>query len=190
MSTGNVWFTSDPHYFHDKVAVMRGYENALEMNIALMNNWNRVVKPEDQVWILGDLCMSQVEETLNIISQLNGEKHLIWGNHDAGHPRHKHAFKQHKRYLQVFESVQDSARRTINGVDVLLNHFPYHADHTGIPRFDQWRLRDYGVWLLHGHTHGKTKVHTELHEIQVGVDAWNMTPVSINEIAKLLKEHA
>jgi calcineurin-like phosphoesterase family protein len=49
--------------------------------------------------------------------------------------------------------VQLHARRSINGVRVLVSHFPYAGDHTDEARYDQWRLPDYDLPIIHGHTH-------------------------------------
>jgi calcineurin-like phosphoesterase family protein len=82
--------------------------------------------------------------------------------------------------------VQPFARRKVNGVNVLLSHFPYAADR-GPARYMQYRLRDEGEWLLHGHTHGKERFHDQ-REIHIGVDAWDLRPVPVEDIAKIISE--
>lgn len=181
----SVLFTADPHFFHRLVAEHRGFDTTEDMNDALVENWRRVVRPDDDVWVLGDLTLSNITGSLAIIESLPGRKHLIAGNHDACHPMHRSAHKWQSTYLRVFASVQPFARRKIAGQFVLLSHFPYHRDRHEV-RYTQWRLRDEGGWLLHGHTHGKEQ--REGREIHVGVDAWDLTPVNLDQIAQLMKE--
>lgn len=94
----------------------------------------------------------------------------------------------------MFESVQAFACRTIglSGADgmpvrgtVMLSYFPYATDHTTSARYLQFRLRDEGNWLLHGHTHAKEKI-TSRREIHVGLDAWNLRPVSLTDIVRIV----
>lgn len=49
----------------------------------LIKNWNDVVKGDDFVWFLGDLCCCGKERAREITSRLNGRKRMIKGNHDV-----------------------------------------------------------------------------------------------------------
>lgn len=196
-----VWFTSDLHLGHAKAAEHRGYDNVLEHDHAIYSGWKEVVKPDDDVWVLGDLAASSPTYALTVLGLLPGRKHLVLGNHDQAHPMHRDAHKHLRKYLEVFSSVAQSARRRIDGEEVLLSHFPYHRDR-GEVRHTQWRLRDEGRWLLHGHTHGSERVTLApamigpyfmghiTKEIHVGVDAWGFQPVSLDTISALIKEHS
>lgn len=48
----------------------------------IISNWNSVVKNTDTVWFLGDLGLNNKEKIKQIVSQLNGRKRMIMGNHD------------------------------------------------------------------------------------------------------------
>lgn len=182
----SVWFTSDLHFGHRLCARLRGFGEDIDAHDEiLVRNWKRTVHNNGQVWVLGDLAMSNPEYALQIIDDLPGRKHLIVGNHDECHPMHREAHKYQRLYMEVFESVQPFARRKIAGETVLLSHFPYNKDRHEV-RYTQWRLRDEGAWLLHGHTH-EADQRREGREIHVGVDAWDFTPVPINTIADLMK---
>ena len=179
----SVWLTSDTHFGHKLVSGLRGFEDPDHHDAALMENWRKVVKKEDTVWVLGDLCMASPTEALGIISSLPGTKHLISGNHDACHPMHRDAYKHIPRYLEAFASVQPFARQKWAGINFLLSHFPYERDR-GEARYMQYRLPDHGEWLLHGHVHTDERVIG--HEIHVGLDAWDLTPVSLTTILKVM----
>lgn len=183
----SVWFTADLHFGHRLVAGHRGFEeNVDEHDARLVANWSRVVRSDDQVWVLGDISVSSPTYALGVLRDLPGRKHLIAGNHDGCHPMHRNSHKVQRHYLEVFESVQPFARRKIGGEYVLLSHFPYNKDRHEV-RYTQYRLRDEGLWLLHGHTH-QADQRREGREIHVGVDAWNLTPVHLNTIVELMKE--
>lgn len=183
--SGAVWFTSDLHFGHRLVAGHRGYEDPVEHDMAVRANWNDVVRPQDQVWVLGDLTLSNPTRALNLVATLPGVKHFICGNHDPCHPMHRDSHKWQRRYMEVFDSVQPFARRKIAGQAVLLSHFPYSKDRHEA-RYMQYRLRDEGEWLIHGHTHGPER--REGREIHVGLDAWDLRPVHISTIERLMSE--
>ena len=80
----NVFFTSDLHFFHKNIIRFdnRPFTSVEEMNETLIRNWNRKVKKDDLVYILGDISWGNDEETCAIFARLNGRKVLIKGNHD------------------------------------------------------------------------------------------------------------
>ena len=52
------------------------------MDKAIIKNWNEVVSNKDLVIHLGDVALCGKERFKQIMSQLNGRKMLIRGNHD------------------------------------------------------------------------------------------------------------
>lgn len=153
MAATNIWVMSDAHLFHLLVSTLRGY-TVEEFTKIFVDDWMSKVRPKDQVWLLGDLTGGgHLDEAFALLKSLPGEKHLIIGNHDGCFPGHRNSHRRLKRYFEVFESVQLHARRSINGTNVMVSHFPYYGDHTEIMRYDEWRLPDIGIPLIHGHTH-------------------------------------
>ena len=185
------WFTADPHIGHLKVAELRGFTDVEDHDAELARRWDAAVTDVDLVWVLGDLSADGKGAQLRALRWLAerpGAKRLIAGNHDGVHPMHRDATALLPDYLKVFESVGLAARRRIGGVEVLLSHFPYQdstdpADTHN--RYEQWRLPNLGVWLLHGHTHSGQRVRG--HAIHVGVDAWELGPVPLSAVAELLR---
>jgi len=193
----NVFFTSDLHLGHRKVSDIRGHATTYDHDEAVMQAWS-VVRPVDEVWVLGDLAASSPTHALSLLAMVPGRLHLIAGNHDKVHPMHRDAHKHLRRYLDVFDSVASAARRRVEGREVLLSHFPYYRDR-GEPRHTQWRLREEGLPLLHGHTHGQEKLTVTptwgvgltrprpIVEVHVGWDAWGRL-VTLDDVAELLQE--
>ena len=209
-----VFFTSDPHIGHRAVAYQRRYgswpsdrslvtpEDVEWHDALLAERWDAAVGKDDIVWVLGDLVANpkHFDTALEWIAARPGTKNLVLGNHDPGHPMHRDSHKWQRRYLDAFESVQQSARRYIplpdgSRQEVLLSHFPYDGDNGTEGRHTQWRLRNEGVAILHGHVHSGEQLTYVSYgpqgvlntaQVHVGVDAWNMTPVSLEQVADLL----
>lgn len=193
----NVWFTSDLHIGHEAVATSRSCYGSPDLHDRILaENWDLAVKPDDQVWILGDISAGGKAAQANALTwliQRPGIKHLVTGNHDGCHPMYRNAAKYQAWYLSCgIASVQPFARRRINGQSVLMSHYPYEGDHTSQDRHTQWRLRDEGLPILHGHTHSHEKRSysgpgwSGSVQIHVGVDAWGFRPASLEQVAELL----
>ena len=79
------YFIGDLHFGH---ANCLAYDNRPFTNIelhdqALIDNWNNTVGIDDDVYVLGDISWYSPTKTLEIFNQLNGNIHLIIGNHDG-----------------------------------------------------------------------------------------------------------
>lgn len=194
MST--IFFTSDTHFCHSYVAKLRGFTqtdaegelrgDAEAWNDFLVERWNQHVTKHDLVWHLGDVGLGREGEVLRQVRRLNGRLQLVTGNHDPCWPGHKRSRFHQRTWLEVFDSVQAFARINVGSREVLMSHFPYSGDRTAEERGLQFRLRDEGKWLLHGHTHSSDKRSEHPRQLHVGLDAWDLRPVSLSEVAACL----
>jgi calcineurin-like phosphoesterase family protein len=164
-------------------AVRRGFASRAEHDRAVIANWNETVGPDDIVWHHGDVGLGPQEKILEMAAQLNGEKHLIAGSHDRPWAGHRNAHKYQRRWLEVFASVQPFAHFSVDGQQVLATHLPYRGqgDSTDEERYSQYRLTDEGLPLLCGHVHREWKISGR--QINVGLDAWDLRPVSMEMLA-------
>ena len=92
------------------------------MNETLISNWNNTVPKDGIVFHLGDFAFGGSEVWHKILSRLNGQIHLILGNHDLKN------FRQ--GYADSFVSVQEQLTIDIGKKKVILIHFPllcYHG---------------------------------------------------------------
>lgn len=62
-------------------------------------------------------------------------------------------------------------------------HMPYVGDSRHIERYQEWRPKDAGGWLLHGHVHEVWRMRGRM--INVGVDVNQFRPVGLAELEKL-----
>lgn len=204
MST--VWYTADLHIGHKFVSGLRGFfhedERPQEFGLPIAQIpdteahdawldeiWDRTVSEGDQVFILGDISINGGQHALDWIEARPGIKHLISGNHDPVGPWHRKSSKLLPHWLEYFETIQPYYRRRLNGKNFLMSHFPYMSFGDGEERegarYEQYRLPDLGLPLLHGHTHGVEKAHDNM--LHVGVDAWKGQLVSQETILDWLE---
>ena len=204
-----VWFSSDSHFLHAMVAKLRGFTSSAEHDETVICRWNALVRSDDLVWHLGDVGLGNETRVLEQSARLNGRKQLITGNHDPCWPGHRDSRKHQRKWLEVFESVQPFAKTRLGERAVLLSHFPYEGDHTETDRATQFRLRDEGGWLIHGHTHLQNRLGPNPRyltlmdpvtggpgtsrplgrEVHAGLDAWDLRPASEADILGVIREY-
>jgi calcineurin-like phosphoesterase family protein len=167
------------------------------MNNQLIKNWNSVVQPNDTIYVVGDFSFSGIEKQRNILSQLQGIKHLVRGNHDFE--------KMHKYIDMGFTAVHDftiiedlfvchyplyneqqlqenAINRTHDGSKYLIEKFFRHY-HESFKYAQQMHNVKY---IAHGHIHCNHFVDSDIKHINVGVDVHNYTPISLEQIKNKL----
>lgn len=186
-----IWFTSDLHFGHKNIIKFcnRPWNSVEEMDEALIENWNSVVKENDIVFDLGDFAFATNRRWKELIQRLNGRHYLILGNHDVlRYPGDK--------TMELFERVEQQMIVCIDNRYVYLNHFPY------LCYGGSWKSLEQAVWQLYGHVHSGPNcsgidadrlVNTFPYQYDVGVDNNNYTPVNWNQIKEIInkqvKEH-
>lgn len=187
------FFTSDLHLYHANVIKYcnRPFTTVEEMNEILVKNWNETVGIGDEVYCLGDFSMAfRPVETFT--KRLNGTKYLVPGNHDFCHSYHKRSRKPENRqtYIKKYEDngwivLPEQTTLDIPGVAVVnMCHHPYYLTHVAQDKYEKWRPKDDGRWLLCGHVHSSWKIVDKM--INVGVDQWDFKPVSVEQIKEII----
>lgn len=184
-----IWFTSDQHYGHRNIITYcnRPFKDVDDMTEQLIANHNSVVKDGDTVYHLGDFSMSE-KMVQPVLSRLNGVHILIPGNHDRCHPTHKKCKcvdAERRKYLEYgFTDVLDLIVPDFHGF--LLCHMPRVEDGRHGERYSQYRpVVKTGQWQLHGHIHQLWKIRESERMINVGVDAFDYKPVSLETLIEL-----
>ena len=138
----SIWVTSDLHFFHkgvlDFCEYTRPWKDLDEMHEDLIAEWNKKVKPNDIIFHLGDFSFKGKEATESILSQLNGRKVMILGNHD------KVLRSAIKVGVHGIEFIGDYLELRINGTKVCMSHYPMAS----------WNQQGRGSLMLFGHSHG------------------------------------
>ena len=115
------------------------------MHRASVDNWNSRVKTDDTVYILGDFCLGNREETEKILRQLKGKKFLIEGNHDKS----LHGLE---RYFEWTGQIKE-AKFNSNQYDYIPKDETFCVEMCHYPMLT-WNRRPHGTTMVHGHCHG------------------------------------
>lgn len=188
------YYTADLHLRHEKVAKIRGFDSALEHDRAIVKSLVATLKPGDHLWILGDISGGKDEIAVlyilrSIVDTCSAHLHLISGNHDSIHPMHRRSELAHFKFRSTFSSIDSMGTFRHDRDKVLLSHFPYAGDR-GEDRYPEYRLRDTGKPIVHGHTHSENVVsYSDKGSLQicVSLDAWGMKPVPKHELVKIIE---
>lgn len=192
------WFTSDFHLGHDLVARLRGFETVEDHDRTVLANLRATLAPGDTLWVLGDIssgwdpheeaALATLRDLFHPLRHNQPDPlrvHLISGNHDSSHPLHPESHERQRAFLTVFDSVQQSQVMVWREHDVWLSHFPRPGyEHDGMnSRHDELRLQV--PLLVHGHLHAPVPVNAP-GMVDVGLDAWNLTPVEQSTVEHTL----
>ena len=154
------YFIADTHFGNENTMkkCRRPYKKVKDMDEAMMSSWNNIVKDDDDVYILGDVSWHNVTKTIKIITQLNGNKHLIVGNHD-------NKFLKNKEFRECFVEICDYKEVYLNKDEsIVLCHYP-------IPCF---KNHYYGWYHLYGHVHTGWEYNMMKHIKQEMTDLYNV----------------
>ena len=154
------YFTSDQHYDHANIIKFcsRPFDNAHQMNEALIANHNNTVGRNDDVIMLGDVVFKSSEKhARNLLSRLNGNLFLV-GNHD----------KTTLKCSDMFHWVKPIHELTIHDLDARGNKRLIVMCHYAMKT---WNKSHHGSWNIFGHSHGGLPDDPKLLSIDVGVDA-------------------
>lgn len=160
----NVWFIADLHFGHNNITRFRPFESEEAHREHIKDNWKRVVKERDTVWVLGDSVFN--EENLKDIAELPGTKNLVMGNHCG------QGFNG--LFTKLFPEYFNKVFGITKKYGAWLTHCPIHPD----------ELR--GKFNIHGHTHNH--LIDDLRYINVCVEQTNYTPISLLEIRAIMEK--
>ena len=164
------FFISDCHFGHKNIIkyMNRPFDSVELMNKGMIDSWNSVVKESDRVFLVGDAFLCDESEASAIMSQLNGYKVLIAGNHDR-------------------------SERTMLGIgfDEYHRELPYSFGDTGTALMKHYPLPDLVIkergydFLIHGHLHRPP--HCQGLKINVAADILDFIPVTAGYVESMLK---
>lgn len=181
------YFTSDIHFWHRNVIQYcnRPWATVEEMNQGIIERFNAIVKPEDEVFCLGDFSLNY--QGADMRKYLNGTWYLVPGNHDKCHSvfhkekeeKKANSFKRYEDMGWIILPERYSLILSDNDVPKILEekgiytqqegdiaaqvcHFPFKEDHGNFehaPRYQKFRpgVSELHSVLLHGHVHNAWK---------------------------------
>ncbi len=161
-----IWFIADTHFGHENIIEYekRPFPDVETMDQHIIKKWNDKVAPNDLVYHLGDVSLHKKARTKEILSELNGTKVLIRGNHDDNPTAMR---------TIGFDAVLESAWLRVGSHDCVLLH-------------DPGNMRHGTIWHFHGHVHSRWKYKPEERSICLSVENWDYTPVNQTELSKYM----
>ncbi len=140
------YYIADLHFYHTDMNHSmdhRNFESVEQMNEYMIQKWNKKVRKNDEVIILGDLSWGNADQTNLLLNRLKGKLHLIQGNHDK-FLKNKDVALNRFTWIKPYEELSDNKRK------VILCHYPimcyngqYRLDTDGNPK----------TYMLYGHVH-------------------------------------
>jgi len=162
-----IFFTSDTHFGHKKMAELRGFSQVSNMDEKIIETWNKIIPRTSTVYHLGDFALGDPGYISKIRSRLHGKIHLILGNHDYKNKIHKLSL--------LFTSLSDLKCVKYNHNLFTLCHYPMR----------QWPSSHRGSFHLYGHSHGIMPPYGK--SFDVGWDRWSR-PLPVDEVLQILEK--
>lgn len=175
-----VWFTSDLHLGHNKSFLYepRGFKNIQEHDKAIIENWNKMIRPDDKVYVLGDLMLNDNEAGIEKIKQLKGQIYVVRGNHDS------------EVRVNLYNNC-DNIIKVTEGQFLRYGKYHFYLSHypTLCSNFDGDKPLKARMVSLCGHSHSQNPFEDWDKGLiyHVELDAHNNFPVSIDSIIKDIK---
>lgn len=169
-----IWFTADLHHGHPKIIEIYNRPVTCENHDEwlLKEVFNKYIQKKDEVYILGDVSLAKRAEAQKWVAKLNGNKHLIVGNHDKS--------VNHLGNWNEITQIKDFkfSRYGLN-IHIVLCHYPLAS----------WNRKIYGSWHLYGHVHGRFQNSGLSYD--VGIDNKQFSeywfrPINLYEIVQIM----
>lgn len=189
-----IWFTADNHFGHENIIrfCKRPFADVDEMDRVMIERWNQVVKPGDEVYHLGDFTLAWIDHAERYFRQLNGRIRVlgnIWHHDKRWLPAktigHEYGFskifsQQGKWPVKILPPMYvleiEELSRDGRPLPIVLCHYP----------MAEWDRKHHSAWHLHGHSHGQHKYSDGEYAIDVGVDVWGFTPLSLGGVLEIM----
>jgi calcineurin-like phosphoesterase family protein len=185
----NTWITSDTHYMHTNICKgvtkwkidtpealegVRDFNTLEEMNNALVENINKVVKEDDWLIHVGDWSFGGFEMIEEFRTMINCKNIiLITGNHDA------HIKRNREDVQRLFTRVSEKEELQIESEKFLF----YHGDNGHPQRYQK------DTYMLHGHFHskGEKRFSNDPRRMDVGIcGSPGFRPYRLSEVVDIL----
>lgn len=170
-----IYYIGDTHFGDKRVMELAGrpYSSTTEMDSDILRKWNRRVKSDDTVYILGDFAFDDV--AAQVIERLRGKKVLMLGNHDEA---------LSLETLHKFDGVKTIDTIDDDGRSVCLCHYPLLSYNRSV----------YGGFHVFGHIHKNSNDKAYSLQAQLpnsfncGADVIGFTPRTLDELIAFKKE--
>ena len=174
-----IWLTSDYHFNHNREFIWkaRGFDSVEQMNEWIVFHHNKMVQPDDDVYVLGDLMLGDSVKGIECVKRLNGKLHIVRGNHDTD--------RRWELYTELHNAVemQNAIYLKYKKHHFYMSHYPTLTGNLEKESLTQMTLN------LYGHTHQKDNFYMDMpYMYHVGVDSHDCKPVLLDDIIKEMRQ--
>lgn len=169
------YYIADIHFGHKNVLTFdnRPFANVDEMDREMIRLWNMTIGAQDEVYIVGDFACRNERPAEWYLSQLQGHKYLVIGNHDGNLLRNEKA-------MGYFEAADKMMHVSDEGHQICICHFPL-AEWNGFYR---------GSIHIYGHIHNRQDeawefMKTRSNAYNAGCMLHGYKPVTLKELRAL-----
>lgn len=188
------YYIGDAHLGHENILRLdkqnggKSFSSIEEHDNLIIENINKVVTPQDNLFFLGDVSWYKPDKTAELIEQINCKnRYLCKGNHDR--------WAKDGRCRKLFQGIYDMKQIGDNGKQIFLCHFPIMM----------WQGQHRGMIHLYAHLHN-TQEERDYQEFikeldkriasrdgdrykpvrayNVGCMLWDYKPVTLEQIVK------
>lgn len=160
------YLTSDLHLGDNRFTLLnRPFQSVPEMENTIISNFNRIIAPTDELYILGDVCKEP--SSLERIKEINGIKTLFRGNHDRQYNNETLL----KYFVRVVPEGEGEIFAEINGIKFYITHYPSMVNRK--------------CFGLVGHIHSVWRY--QLNMFNVGVDVNHFLPIPETALENIYK---
>ena len=177
------YFTSDLHLGHrkiydlpfpsayNKLQPMRPFSAMEECEKYMVDQYNKIVKPDDKVYFLGDILFDK--NRAYVLKQMkHGNKYLVLGNHD-----NKGDVQFYREYFCKIYGVL-----YLNKIKAILSHIPVHPYLLNEKSYEGQSRFHYNI---HGHTHDHYIINgadRDRRYLNASVEVNDYRPISFEEL--------
>jgi len=179
------YFTSDLHFGSENTIKFdkRPFKNAKVFQSKIIKSWNKIIKKEDTLYVIGDFIdyhedtKDKCLETLEIVKKVKSNVILILGNNEERVIKNlfNNEFEKFKTHC-----ISLGFKNIMTDYDITINNIPFHLVHKPKDRKE-------GILNLFGHSHKAIGLYKP-YGFNIGCDLNNYQPYSEKDILNLLKK--
>lgn len=177
----DIWITSDLHFKHGNIIkyCSRPFSSVKEMDDYLLDEIRFKVKPNDQVYFLGDFMFGShnkkyyVDNFNELFQNLPGQWFFCVGNHDKNMWRFRDTLLKNQR----IKEIRDIISINYNQQKIVLSHCQMKV----------WDCKHHGAVHFYGHEHSPSGTIFTEYAMDVGIDTTNMKLLNIKDHLERLK---
>lgn len=193
-----IYLTADHHFGHGNIIDYcdRPFTDAEEMDRAMIEAWNSLVRPDDTVYHLGDFTLRGINKFTSVVERLNGHTMIVPGGHDW------RWIEQAHQENQLTKPLFHSGQQHMHNYDVVIHNSLTAMKPPGYKMPDgehnlfivlcHYAMRVWDRWhygSLHAYGHSHSNLPFQPCSLDVGVDnakklLGSYRPFSLDEFIK------